>query len=549
MTSTVFNGRLTPLPVWVDARRAAIRPVSRVSFELSDTTAFEQSIVLALRWMEPRARVRLPADAWGGQAFDVTDILGANPAKAVRIDASDGVVWAARLDFPDPNYPRTWVSEFFSEKRRGALARFGAQLTCVVRGECPPYETTRPNVVRDIIETLSAEADGWALSETATKLDNSDISSFESLLYEPSRRLPIVAISESEDRTIQIEPDSLAKKIAGAAHIVHLSVEDSWALTRALGRRMSVFNGAVRLYLPGLSEANEDPYEHPLWLKGNDGSDELVRNVAARVLPSAFLRSSGPEDFLRFSVLRDVATRHALSTQLSRNAEDQVRVELDALKSEFRELEEDRDTWRGLAIGEQDRSRAFDTEIERLKAETVRLAAKAAALEYQLESKSTPAEAASRTPRRLNSYDELEDWAEEVLGEQIQIHPAALKDCKKNGHDNMLNRIKSALLVIRDYAVPARIQGGLESHELARKKFGELGMDDKASFVDRNEAKRTPGYSVQYNGQTRILYDHIKYGNGYDNANQIRIYYFWDEVDKRFVIGKMPSHLKNNLTS
>lgn len=161
--------------------RAAIRPVSRVWFELSDKTAFDKCIALSLSWMESRSQVKLPAEAWKGESFDVTDVLGANPAKAIRVDASDGSIWAARLDFPDPQFSRTWVSEFFSEHRNGGLSRFGAQLTCVTRSEAP-YDITRPTVVRHVLETLSAEADGWTLAETATKLDQTEISSFEDLL-------------------------------------------------------------------------------------------------------------------------------------------------------------------------------------------------------------------------------------------------------------------------------------------------------------------------------------------------------------------------------
>ena len=93
------------------------------------------------------------------------------------------------------------------------------------------------------------------------------------------------------------------------------------------------------------------------------------------------------------------------------------------------------------------------------------------------------------------------------------------------------------------------MNGGLQLFENARRKLAEIGMSDSACFVDREEAARRPGYSVPYEGRTEYLYDHIKFGNGYDNANQVRIYYFWDGRGKRFVIGKMPSHLRNNLTS
>lgn len=74
-------------------------------------------------------------------------------------------------------------------------------------------------------------------------------------------------------------------------------------------------------------------------------------------------------------------------------------------------------------------------------------------------------------------------------------------------------------------------------------------MKDSGCFVNRDEARKNSAYAVHYEGSLHVLYDHLKYGKGYDNANQIRIYYFWDEVRKRHVVGKMPSHLKNNLTS
>jgi len=54
---------------------------------------------------------------------------------------------------------------------------------------------------------------------------------------------------------------------------------------------------------------------------------------------------------------------------------------------------------------------------------------------------------------------------------------------------------------------------------------------------------------VPHGHETRVLYDHLKYGTGYDNANQVRIYYFWDDEKQQHVVGKMPSHLPNNLTN
>jgi hypothetical protein len=491
--STVFAERLAPLRARMETERSAVRPVSRLWFELSDKAAFERCIELSLRWMEPRSRVILPPQAWRGGNFDVTDVLGANPAKAVQVEASDGAIWAARVDWPDPTEPRTWVTELFTERRKGHLSRFGAQLTCVVRGESSPYDVTRPTVVRHVLEALSAEADNWALADTANVVDASEVCFLEELLYRPSRRLPVVAVSETDDKRYRIDPNVLARQIAGAAHIVHLTSEASWELTRAVGKRMSVFNGAVRLNLPGLSEETEDPYQHPLWLFEEGGTDRFIQSIATRVLPFAFLRNNGPDSFPRFSVLRDFAARDALARRVSSTELDRIRSEIEVLKIEFDEAAEERNAWQSLAHEEQGKRLGADAEIERLKAENARLEAKAIALQHRLESRPDPAIKELKVERQLISYADLEDWAEEVLGEHVYIHQAALKDCKKNGHDNMLARVASALRVIRDYVVPFKMHGGLDRRALAREKLGELGMEDTPCFADRDEAKYAPG--------------------------------------------------------
>lgn len=200
-----------------------------------------------------------------------------------------------------------------------------------------------------------------------------------------------------------------------------------------------------------------------------------------------------------------------------------------------------------MAAEEQSRRLDSQAEQERLKADLQRAYAKLHALEVGLGTQKNCSTEVS--DRRLASYDDLEDWAEEVLGETVFIHRQALKDCRKNGHPNMLQRIEQALLIIRDFVVPAFREGGLERKDRARARLAEIGMDDCPCFSNREAAKHEPEYSVVYEGERAVLYDHIRYGNGYNNANQVRIYYFWDEERRRFVVGKMPSHLRNNLTN
>lgn len=553
MTSTVINALNSHR-----ANRSPIRPVSRVWFELTDTNAFDQCIARAVDWMsrppegssQPRSGVNLPATAWDGVPFDVTDDLGANPAKAQRINASDGALWAARLDYPDPAYLRTWVSEFFAERHIGRAVRFGAQLTCVLRGDCPPFEITRPNVIRTVLKTLSAEADGRSLSDRIEVTQRGDISDLVDLLYNETRRLPVVVISESDNGSIEIRPDILARRVGGAAHIVCLTSEATRELYRKIGKRMSAFNGAVRLYQPGLTEENEDPFSHPLWLQGALGESILVRQIAGRVLPAAFLQDGADDTFPRYAFVRDIAARRAVAERSTRTVEDRALAEIELLKVITDERTEERDTWQSLAQEEEAKRIAAEADIERLKSELARLESKAKTLEYRIQQQQSDIQGQNPAPDRgLESYNDLEDWADDVLGDAVIIHEAALKDCRKNGHENTLGRVEAALLIMRDHMTPWRRTNDSQHRDAAKQKLIELGFEDSFCFVDRDEAKRWPEYSVKYNGESRILYDHLKYGNGYDNANQIRIYYFWDKDKQCHVVGKMPSHLSNHRTS
>jgi hypothetical protein len=49
------------------------------------------------------------------------------------------------------------------------------------------------------------------------------------------------------------------------------------------------------------------------------------------------------------------------------------------------------------------------------------------------------------------------------------FHASAIKDCRKHGQEKMLSRIESALLVMRDYIVPARMTGGKELWAVAQQ--------------------------------------------------------------------------------
>lgn len=532
-------------------RKSTVVPITRISFYLTDKNAFQEVIGLCVSWMASKSGVSLPKEAFEGKSFDVSENFGANPCKAILVEEQGSVVWAARLDHPDDTIlHRTWVAEFFASRSPGAMAKFGVQLTRVSRGENPFIPMTRPKVVREILTKLSAEADGWALLERPTTLRRHDISAFEDLLYDPDRRLPVIAASENESGQSVVNLNRVAVRLAGAAHLIKIPHDVSWELTRALGKRISVFSGALRVYMPGLTEENENPFQHPLWrLTDSSTGNQLIDNLAERLLPLAFLSEATDLEFPRFATVRNYAAGLVKSQTTNVPELERLRDDLQIAERLNVEVAEERDFWESVSREEQDLKLDAQADVERLKAEIRNLEEKSRALEYKIQQRPTAEPVTPKIDPKLESYGDLEDWAEGVLGDRVEIHRAALKDCQRNGHEEALSRLQAALIIIRDYVAPAKLEKNRDKQELATIKLAEIGMDDSSCFVNREEARKANGYSVSHNGITRILYDHIKWGNGYDNSSQIRIYYFLDEERKKFVIGKMPSHLKNHLTN
>ncbi len=194
------------------------RPISRCSFNLTDTAAFEKTIEACVEWMVPKAGGNLPVEALRGQPFDLVGQYQANPYRAVRLDVPDGSVWAAWLsEFSDGSAdgtpPRNWITELFVERRAGEMVRFGTQLSFLGRSDDRDFILTRPRLVQNILELLSAEADGQPIQEVPAQIGEADVDEFEALVYSQGRRLPIIALSQNTDGNYLVNPLQVARRL------------------------------------------------------------------------------------------------------------------------------------------------------------------------------------------------------------------------------------------------------------------------------------------------------------------------------------------------
>lgn len=527
-------------------QQTILRPVSRISFTLTDKNAFEKAVEFSVKWLGRKTRGCLPTEALEFKSFDTRGLEGHAPCHAIRLDDQQGSIWASRIDDPGsrPRVGEVWSTELFVERRANSVVRFGAQLMSRRPLNSASPHSTRPKLVYDLLRTLSAEADGESISESVTHITSRDTSRLLDLIYRPNRRLPIIAVSNNSQNGTQLDTGKLALRLSGAAHLVALDLEASWELTRLLGKRMSTFNGAVRIYMPGVVEEEEDPYQHPLWLAQSSGqSTRLINTIAEQVFPLGFRDSDGETRFWHLAQLRQAVSATEARRKIGSET-DQLKSQIAALGHRVDELEETLETAEALEKIASENEKIARHEVAQLKKEINDL--RKALYRYQHENTEQNNSQPIEKNRPLKDYDDLEDWADEILGPNILLHSKALKDCKQNGHMDMLKRIESTLLAIRDHWIPYKIKGGLELRDAAIKALATLGVEDDCCFARREKAKEKPEYSVRDGNITRVLYDHFKYGTSRSNAEQFRIYYSWDGENQKLIIGKMPSHLPND---
>jgi len=127
----------------------------------------------------------------------------------------------------------------------------------------------------NIVKTLISEYDDWCLGEVPlaarpVPFEGDDGGrTFQEVLWHPERNLPVVAVTSFEGFYLTDDfPQKLAYDLAGVALVATLDFAAALSLTRRRGQEWSCFNGAVRLYWPGLT-VNSKPLANPIWTRSS----------------------------------------------------------------------------------------------------------------------------------------------------------------------------------------------------------------------------------------------------------------------------------------
>lgn len=508
-----------------EGERTRVIPIFRASFQLTDRKAHDRAVALCRNWIGQKGGAGLEFRNGEPGDFSAPDCRGTTRA----IAHEDGRIWAARLeDLRSAGHGQTWTTDLFVESRGTGLVRFGAEL--VLRSSAPVLERfghSRPRVVRDILAQLSAEADGVALTESAETVTLEAFESFLDLLTRP-RRLPVVALSRDAAGLTAIDPGNLARDLAGGAHLRIVDADASWELTRSLGKAWSVYNRAIRLYLPGVSE-DDDPYRHPLSLLTPGRPEQaLLAWLAAHVLPFGFRDRDQDARFWRIGLLQQVA---GPTTSGSAG-------EIASLKTQLAEAMQEKESAEAL-MDEADNARErAEQEAARLRHELEELRASLATLPS---SAAGPGASAADVAPLVTGDLTVPAALRLVLclfPHRLEILPSAVRSADQSAGFKDPERALDLLWTLAT-AYWAKLAGG-EGDVEARKVFGKAyAPKEAATLSERGRALRT----FRWNGTDIFMERHLKIGVKDSAAETLRIHFHWDGACKRIVVGHCGPHL------
>ncbi len=492
-----------------------------------------------LNWAEKRTGGRLPPAAWDHDDFE--HIAGGRNCTAVRIADKTRDIWAIRADAPDMNVAqRVWTTEAIVGRKPGHRALFSLRLLVSSPEQELRMEPAVPGLVQQVASqcglyrgTDQLDAEPWLVES------DDDAEQLIDLLVDPAREMPVFVLTVPEYSTDPLAPllesGPLARATLGLAKVIILPARFTWALTERFGKRLSVYDGAVRVYLPGFTE-DANPYGgHELVLADRLSTTENASRVSARLRQLA-----ATESLRRFRLGHDVLSYAAVRaqsldlerTRLEREGASDTE-QLSAAQAQTATLKEDLTK----ALEEQqwllEEHKLAEDRAQTAEAQLTAASYRIQQLLDQIKARGESPDANIPLPL---SWAEFVDWCDQNLVGRVLLSPRAR------------SQVKAPLF--RDVSMAARCLLWLANEY----RDGRLGSGDGDLRVPiesgmRNERCGADSFQFEWRGVRREVDWHIKNGgNTRDPIRCLRIYYFWDDSSQQVVIASMPAHIHTGAT-
>ena len=564
ITGQNISDQLKPLAERTFQRVPRLIPVMQVTADLAGEdkgAAVAEARLQALRCIQKRTD-RLPEQAWEHDDFTLDH--PAASAAAVTLRRGEVDYWIGRLSYIDNDVAgRVWTTEITAaHDPKRARARFGLRLTVATRELVPNFQPAVPGIVRQVVEAPGLLRHGRRVSDTPWVISSEDeVDELISLIEDERRRRPICVISLDEDEADSnkavIDPGRLARRIVGLAHVVVLPGLYSYVLTDQVGKRFSVFKGAVRTYRPGCDLITDNPFNHPLAMKeaivdwGYRGSVEFLELLVQRAASESLSRTDVEVILPSFSRVRQEATRlqREVLQERVQSAEGSSGIDseiVELLEVEISDLTNDIGDWEALAQSEQTAHGEEAARREEAETENHWLRERVRQLEAETE-QITGTSAGDQVPIPEN-LNQLREWSGRHIAGRIVVTGKAARAAKNSPFNDVKLAYRAVLLLANEYR-HMRVEATVEKRQAFKRKCVELGLENARTGDETRLREKGDEFLVQWGKGKQLLTWHLKNGGNTRNPTRcFRLYYFWDDESQQVVIGSMPGHLQTRAT-
>jgi len=395
------------------------------------------------------------------------------------------------------------------------------------------FDLGRPRVVTEIMDRYDVTVSGWRVPNGVEMIRPPQVQAYvDDVLLAGNRALPVIMVSpDNWTEHPLVRPDELMQELRGFAHVAALG--DKWAafkLTDSVGRYLSCFNGAVRIYWPGFTRTDE-PFAHRLFLPDSVRRRQASRTPLGKYL-FRFLATISAFRFVEGPVIQMAKRSLAEADQVQVRA---LRDEMAAGRVAKEELE-------AQLLEAWDRQQRLEDELAKAKEDLD--AQKAAWAQCQNYVYEVGEEEEAPVPQRQRGFGTVQE-----------AYLAAKKDF--SGSLVFLDSAEDAAKE-SPYQSPQRVYDAFEALTLVvsewRDKKGALGKSFKDALAElgfdvhrvsmTSKGKWGNEYKFPYNGERRLFGKHITLGSGQPNTC-LSIHWHRDDENKVVAIGHCGRHLTN----
>lgn len=519
-----------------------MRTVYATALHVGDQSDVSVSLNYVGRWIQDwYLRQRISVDVF--QSLGEGD-LAISPAEGHQLsirhhttkEAPDEQLVDLRWTYPD-QYDKSlgWVIAL-SLLRQGdglllslELAVTGLQLVIAPAS----IKLGSPRLIRDIARLHSIRLEGHPYSLTPALVGAEHVESLVKELMDSTRPYPIVLVSRRvQDDVPSINSNELAERLAGVAKVYELS--DKWAafrLTEEVGKALSCFGGAVRVYWPRFNdEAN--PFTHPLWMpwqfKDADATERTLGQLCNMVFDAAAFRHVEPRSISRIRLASEREAREAARNSGAKS-EDELLYDLIEMEQKLKAVE----TTNAELLQEN----------KTLRENAAALVAHTAWKDQAPIALNAQAAAAAPEPVLPASVEEAVQQAE-AKSKNVRFLPSAHSSALASPYKHP-ERVQEALAALEEVAtIWGETIGSGKAGGSVRQLFKARGFDYADDVSQTSKGKWAGEYTATYNGLELDISPHITLGAKQPDTC-LSIHWAWYKDDKVAVVAHVGRHKTN----